>query len=243
MESRKAVCLISVLLFMHIATQAAYSSELPAACKAAGEHDTTVLLLIDRSEKLTDVQPLEQTLQVVKSLVPPGGRLVVELITEKMANTRVILDLAKPKHTVWVSALKIRAGEKVFDDCFAALTKHVLEQNETYKTSAILETLSFAAKMLAADKAAVKKIVIYSDMIQNSPAISFYSTEKVDPAASFAQAKKEMMIYDLKGMKVYVGGAGLGVSDKKARAIEQFWKQYFETAGAELVFYGPVLPM
>jgi len=176
-------------------------------------------------------------------MIPAGGRLVTEVIAEKMSDTRVVLDLVKPKHTVWVSALKIRAGEKVFNDCFDALTKIILEQNQTLKTSAILETLSFAAKLLSADKAPAKKIVIFSDMLQNSPALSFYAGEKVDPAASLTQAKKELLVSDLKGIDIHVSGAGLGVSDKKARAIEEFWQQYFKAAGANLVFYGPVLPM
>lgn len=245
MQARDLFTRISVVLFFSLFSLSysvnAWAAEIPLECIEEAEHNAVTFLLIDRSDKLENVQALEQTLQRVRKMIEYGERLVVGFSTDKASEARVILDITKPKKSVWVSTLKIRAAEKKFTECFKKMETLVKEQSESYKASAILETLSFVSKVLIADKAESKRVVMFSDMVQNSSSVSFYGMKNVDPEAGIKKAEKEYLIFDFKGVDFYVAGAGIGVSDKKARAIEQFWKRYIEKTGGTLRFYGPVL--
>jgi hypothetical protein len=234
--------MVFVLVFACVSAVAETVS-IPASCREPGEHDAVVVFLVDRSDKLANLESLEQTIEAVKHLIPSGGRFIAQVITGKMSDTRLIMDVVKPKHSVWMSTLKIRAGEKKFNDCFESLKAYLREQDETHHTSAIIETLSFTAKLLSADSSASKRVIIFSDMVQNSAVLSFYKGETLDAKSALSVLRKEEMLWDFKGVEFTVSGAGVGVNDKKARRMEQFWRDYLEACGARLSFYGPVLPM
>lgn len=228
------------LIILAAATPAA-AVEPIADCMKSAEHDSVTYLLIDRSEKLEDTANLQQSLSVVLKMVEPAERLIVGVSTGESSSTRVIMDVVKPKESLWVSRLKIRAAQKQFDDCFGKMTQAVLEQNESYKTSALLETLNVVSKALAADESGRKRVILFSDMVQNSPAISFYRQAQVNPESTLKAAEKERLVTSFPAVEFHVAGAGAGVSGSKARSIEEFWKQYIERSGGTLKFYGPVL--
>ncbi len=210
-------------------------------CSESGEHASVTYLLIDRSDKLENTDNLDKSLGVVKDMIPEGERLIVGVSTGKASDTRVLMDFVKPKNSIWTSKLKTRATEQRFSSCLMKVKTKVTNQNEEHKHSALLETLNVVSKALKADSSPKKRVIIYSDMIQNSPAISFYGKATVEASAMLAKIEKEFLLSDFKGMEIHVSGVGTGTSDKKARSIENFWNKFFEKSGANLKFYGPVL--
>jgi hypothetical protein len=210
-------------------------------CSIREEHSSVTFLLIDRTDELKDVEHLKQTFATVRELLKQGERIVVGVNTGKLSDTRILMDMVRPVSSIWESTMKIRAREKKFKDCFEAAEKRLVVQDEEHPSSAILETLSFVSSVLGTDVSSEKRLIIFSDMIQNSEAISFYKLKEIDAEKVMQTVQKENLLTKLNGIRVYVAGIGVGLTDQRARAIESFWRQYFTATGAEVKFFGPVL--
>lgn len=100
-----------------------------------------------------------------------------------------------------------------------------------------------------------KRVVLVSDMLENSDLSSFYSKglpREIKPADEFARVKAKGMTTDLRHAKVWVIGAGVvPVSDKKVlqsyrssavmAGLKSFWTQYFEESNAVMAGFGQPL--
>ena len=100
-----------------------------------------------------------------------------------------------------------------------------------------------------------KRIVMISDMLENSDLSSFYAKglpREIKPADEFARVKSKGMTTDLRHAKVWVIGAGVvPVTDKKVlqsyrtgalmAGLKTFWTQYFEESNAVLAGFGQPL--
>ncbi len=214
----------------------------PDDCITHGEHESVRYVLIDRTDILDDTANLKLFLNGVKEAIPQGERVVVALSSDLTSNAKIILDLVNPKESIWESAMKIRAAQNKIKKCFASLDKLLIEdQNET-KHSAILETIDYFAKLITNDKSVGgKRFYIFSDMVQNSKSISFWNQNEINTSESMKMAKKLDLIPELKGVDIYIAGAGTGVSDIKAKTLEKFWLEYFKSAGGNVSSYGPIL--
>ena len=210
-------------------------------CMETADHAAVTYLLIDRSDQLEDVENLKQSLSVLKKMIEPGERLIVGVSTGEASSTRVVMDVVRPTKSLWVSKLKIRAGEKKFSECFGKMQQSVIKQDESHKKSALIETLNVVSKALATDSSKKKRVIVFSDMVQNSTTISFYKQKSLNPESTLKRVEKEQLVCSFPTVEFHVAGAGTGVSDKKARAIEAFWTRYIEKTGGTLKFYGPVL--
>lgn len=233
---------------------------LPAVGSAAGGdcvmrdedgYDRITYLVVDRSERLKNTRPLTQVFDMLElsiSKSEEGERLIVGVITEHLGGTRIVMDRVHPEESIWKSRMKLLKKRKNFMTCLDGAKEKMLQQNESHKGSAILETLTFVADTLNGDRAKHKRIILHSDMVQNSDIISFYKSEDLGRAqALMGRVKNEGLLPELSGVRVYVtgtGGSGTGgdITDKSARRIEGFWRAYFNEARAELRFYGPLLP-
>lgn len=219
----------------------ASAADFVEGCLQHEEHEFLTFFLVDRTDKLDDTQNLKQSFASLKESLRPGERLLVGVIGAKGGDARVVMDMVRPAKSIWDSALKIRAKEKVFSDCFAKMQDALLQPTEEKKTSAILETLSFVASSLTSDQAKSKRVLVFSDMVQNSAAVSFYGPKAPDPDVAMKTVEKGSLVFPFGGAEVYVAGAGGKLlSDEKARTIEQFWRKYFEKSGGALKSYGPV---
>ncbi len=236
----KAWAFVSALVCCLFCIRIASAADDMERCIKHEDHKFVTFFLVDRSDKLSDIEAFKQTVSSLKQMIREGERLVVGVSTGKLSETRVVMDVSRPEKSLWESPLKIRAKEKIFSDCFAEMERSLLPQDEAHKSSALIETLQFVSTTLGSDAAPAKRLVMFSDMMQNSDTLSFYSVKVVDPETSLKKLQKDQMVWKFKNLDVYISGAGVGVPDDKARKIEQFWRKYFEQSGAALKFYGPV---
>jgi RNase P/RNase MRP subunit POP5 len=104
----------------------------------------------------------------------------------------------------------------------------------------IMDALLLAQKGIASYKRESNVLVVFSDMIEQS---GRYDFSKIDLSARgidtiIARERRDGRIPDLKGVRVYVIGAGAaqtgGLPPDRIMAIERFWLRYFEQAGAEM---------
>ena len=232
---------IFVFLFTLLGATPSLALEPIADCMEGGESSAVTYFLVDRSDELEDLQNLKQSLAVLRKMLKPGERLLVGVSTGAAAQTHVVFDMALPVKSLWVSKLKIRAASRKFDQCFAKMTEAIQVQGESHKRSALLETLHVVSKALGHIKSEKKRVVVYSDMVQNSAEISFFGKQAVDPASAIKRLEKKKLLSSFPSVEFHVAGAGVGISESKSRAIEEFWKTYIERCGGTLAYYGPVL--
>jgi hypothetical protein len=85
-----------------------------------------------------------------------------------------------------------------------------------------------------------RRLVVFSDMIESSERYEFTrGVIRRDKIASMIEKEKTSgRIPTLKGVRVWVAGAGSGggtaLSSDQLRGIEQFWLEYFRATGADL---------
>lgn len=235
--------LFVVLAFVLTATSTALAQGITVSekCNVSDEHEAVTYFLIDRSDTFENEEGFKQTLQTLHKLIQPAERLVVGVSTGKASETRVLADLVLPKKSLWESTMKIRAKEKLFETCLKEVENSLLSYKESHERSALLETLNFVAKVLDADKSTKRRVVLYSDMMQNSPSLSFYSYKEIQPEPILKKIEQEGLVWKFPGVEFYVAGTGTNMSDKQARMLEQVWTKYFEKVGGAMKFYGPIL--
>lgn len=147
---------------------------------------------------------------------------------------------------------------KKFDHCLVKQEKHgralidkalvegLAGQNKDIPNSEILINLQrIAESMIANSEVPNKRILIVSDMIENSDIMSFYSSGKValdTPNESIGKLKQADVIADFSKSDVYVFGAGHGAKGYKRggqmRKLNNFWKTYFTQSNASLKGWG-----
>jgi hypothetical protein len=118
------------------------------------------------------------------------------------------------------------------------------------KGNSILDALDIAQEVFAAyPHAKARYLIILSDMVENSERYRF-TPRNLKPAkirAFMARERNDGNLPDLKGVQMYVAGAGAtkGVEggDRRIRAVENFWLSYVRGTGASLPRprYGPAL--
>ncbi|MCB9989311.1 MAG: hypothetical protein H6868_08290 [Rhodospirillales bacterium] len=108
-----------------------------------------------------------------------------------------------------------------------------------------LQTLSY--DLIGKSQASKKTLLIFSDMLENSPVVSVFSKGSVriiNPDIELAKVKKADQLPALTGTAVYVIGAGwlkggkLYQDSRKLRPLRRFWEQLFAASGAALAGYG-----
>ena len=215
----------------------------PDRCVQKADHKSMSVLLVDLSDQISDIENFKKSMTVFQGLVRPGERLVVGISADKVGDVRMLMDFVNPEQTVWVSKLKIQASQKTFKECFNQSLARIEAFDQKFSHSAILETIGFSAKIFAADHSEKKRLVMYSDMMQNSPSLSFYAQKSLETAALMSTTRKEELVPVLENVEVLVAGIGSHESDKKVRELEKYWKAFFEAAKARISYFGPVLIM
>jgi hypothetical protein len=224
------------LLLLTIFTSSALADE----CLKREDHTRVTFLLIDKTDKNVNLDQLTQSFDALQEKIAAGERFVVGVSTGKQSEARIVVDAVKPQGTVWESVLKIRAKEKAFGRCVERARAELINQNESHPTSALLETLAFVSSFLAADSASNKRLMLLSDMIQNSPTLSFYGKGVLQPAAAIKTAEGNKLLSAFPAVSVIVAGAGTHTTDDRSRKIEEFWRLYFEKASAKVAFFGTI---
>lgn len=220
------------------------SEAFAGSCIQGNKHGSVTYLLIDRTDEIKDISALKQLFGTLRDTFAKrdGERLVVGVISGKTAESRIVMDRATPGKDMWESAIKLRKQRNEFLACLDEVEKGLLQQNEKAPASAILETIIFVADFLRRDPSPTKRLIIFSDMVQNSDAVSFYGKRSNEPLEIImARLVSEKRIPKLNGVVIDVAGAGTGVSEQVGFKVKEFWQRVFEQGGAKLRSYGPVL--
>lgn len=229
--------LFGVLLMVETATAAAIAP----TCMKLGDHTAVTVLLVDRTDLMKDKSRFAQMISSLKESLKPGERLVATSITGRANSAKLLIDVVRPTPSAWISKLKSRKEEKDFAACLTSLEAVMSEALEKHPSSSILETLAFVSQVLETDSVSHKRVIIYSDMIQNSDEVSFYKKSSINTKLMLAQAKKAGLIKSFSGVRFYYVTNSGSLGERKDREIEAFWKEYTAQCKGTFRLYGPAL--
>lgn len=221
-----------------------YSSalgDIPASCIHAAPHDSVTFLLVDRTDIRKDAQGFSQLMGVLRENLRTNERFLAAVVTNHANSARLMVDAVKPENSMWKSLLKSRKESKEFAKCLEEFHSALSQSAEVHEASAILETLAFASEVFKGDSAGKKRIVLYSDMLQNSEMVSFYKQKNIDPGAMLAKAKRNGLVKDLTGVQLFLVTNSGTLGEKRDRQIEKFWREYAKATKSNLKLYGPAL--
>lgn len=153
-----------------------------------------------------------------------------------------------------LSSLMIKAYAKCLDaadsrvrtslttDFYSAIRSHTFEQNLT-RSDILYSLQDVAASAVDASKAQQKIVFILSDMLENSPYLSFYMFSQLASMGigeALDVVRRNGLFADFGGTDVFVIGAGLSPYRQMVRdvrdkdTLKTFWGEYFKYSNANL---------
>ncbi len=222
------------------------------ACEEKPPVTKTVLMIFDVSGSTTpDVR--DQYITWAKSIIHhekgkpahfgPGDALVAIRVTDSSLTEWKTVTIELTRFDPTRENMLVAAGKaaKELDGAEQKIEDFVRDQREVIKYSKIMDALSLAASNFKALKRDRNVLVVFSDMVEESDHYNFAKQPLSDARAQqiVESEKQNGRVPDLKGVKVYVYGAGVGeyakkLSSQQFRGIESFWLAYFKASGADL---------
>jgi hypothetical protein len=243
-------------------------------CSDYGTGKETVLVFIDRTtagqqaklkadvasarefvlgnlKPVTDKHSSQKTL--VGSLLKPGQRLDISIITDNVAERRQVFDDCRPGRETGISSylarpanpVKLHQDEEDFWNEAAAAIERELKTTRSTRKSGIIDTLANVTRNHP--RGSIKRVVLVSDLLDNL-------TVDLMPKNGKVRGMTEAQLQDalravagtrsfsaLEGAEVTVFGFGLDDIDRKPlepaarRMVENFWRTYFQRSGASKV--------
>ena len=204
---------------------------------------SSTLVLVDGSCSRTNLAAYRDAWQKVAIGVRGGDRLVLGRISSDLLEFRPDLDREMAAtNALFDNALDRADREKAFSQIVAEGLSKALAVPCSQRT-AILDTLDVAARFLAADRRPHRRLVIMSDMLEDSEHAKFENGLQVSAWKSLLKLRREQhAIPNFAGVEVHVVGAAAS-SAGLPREVQNFWTAYMAEAGASLPVehYGPVL--
>jgi hypothetical protein len=163
-----------------------------------------------------------------------GDRIIVGTITDRSyIDFKPVVDVEIPKQSIWVNRISFEQNLSGTKDKIRKQVDNLMSRKKGTPRTEILNSLNIADTIFHNEKRK-KVLVIFSDMIQDSKEYNFDRTKVTDAytADIIKYRKKNKLIPNLNGVKVYVAGASADEA-RKFRSIERFWNNYFKVSGAD----------
>lgn len=237
----------------------------------ASAPEMSTVVLLDETTLFDHVQQQHIVEQVV-SLIQPGYELgvfsfsafiggrytqpVLEHVYSSPIGAAIRETIRKPSLSIFDRCLRIQKYEAE-GQIRRSLAAYFARSSDGISKSDIVATIhDVGASVVAKSKAKAKRILIISDMLENSDITSFYlrgNLRHIDAKREMALFQDRGMVTDMRGAMVYVIGAGVVPTDPSKpntdrhrdqaalRGLKEFWKSYFEKSNAHVVEFGEPL--
>jgi hypothetical protein len=172
---------------------------------------------------------------------PPSSRVVVSTITtESFGSVREILKGWTPEtHGIFTDNLT-RARRQLaasFESNGSGLTP-IAGGTDVFGALWHLKTLMDSDRQVGSG--GTRDIWIFSDMVNETPALMMPALIGSGPRKMLEQAKANGLLVPMSGYKVHICGASMqGLSPQAWNTVKMFWTNYFQATGADLVTYSP----
>ena len=207
-------------------------------------------------------QLVEELVAKVRKTIQPGDRvsLIAFSAMSRQHYLRVLttVELDQPPNATAQRQMPVRRVAEL-DRCITlqritmvkavdeALRSALKRASNSIPYSEIVGAVRDIGTRLQASPAPIKILILGSDCLQNSPALTFHAQQAirvVDPAREIAGLRAKGLLATLSGVRVFVFGGGLAPPDAGYRdqselvALESFWAEYIKESGGSLVAFG-----
>lgn len=238
------VLALAVLIYLFVRGQRGSRAFDAANCPEDGDYAAQLAILVDPSDTLTNVQEgsgAPRVLETIENGVPATTEIQVFTVSRAgRGDTRSVFRVCKPVHPDEVGSFtgNPALAERRYQEEFLAPLEQALAallSVEGDSISPIVEGIQVAAvsAFQPRDADIPRRLLIVSDMIQNSRNLSFYR-EPVDFGPLSRNPDYGTLRVDLSGVEVSVfllarrGGAGR----IQGGTLHGFWEDYFLDQGA-----------
>ncbi len=215
----------------------------------------SILFLIDRTTAYDerDREVLVDGLDRFFRELGTGDRLLLYTIGGSAADSRRLFDACVPGcpeqgilDSLFSTCKPIvaRANRQDFTRKLLATLLDLLKQPVHYEHSAILETVRTV--MATNRNAQVARLVMFSDMLENSDVLTLSTLTNQGAGPSVARVEAQDALPDVAGIDVDAFGTGRShapgrppLSASVARELEAFWTEVFRQGGAAGIAIGP----
>ncbi len=238
------VLALAILIALFVRGQRGSRAFDAANCPEDGDYAAQIAILVDPSDTLTDVQEgsgAPRVLETIENEAPATTEIRVYTVGRAgRGDARAVFRVCKPVHPDDVGTFtgNPALAERRYQEEFLAplrRTLGVLLDVEGDSISPIMEAVQGAAvsAFQPRDADIPRRLLVVSDMIQNSRNLSFYR-DSVDFGPLSRNPDYGTLRVDLSGVEVSVfllarrGGAGR----IQGGALRGFWEDYFLDQGA-----------
>lgn len=172
-----------------------------------------------------------------------GSRITILGITDRsLVNPLILLSARLPSDPGYFGS-RLAAGTQALS---AAWKKRIENLEPTFRQTDLLGALTFAAESFARSDAARKRLIIFSDMRQYTAELDLEKPKVIDVRKSLKQVELQGGFAPLRGVEIYVFGAGAHGRDKGTAywiGLKTFWVEYFRRSGATLRIFSTTREM
>jgi hypothetical protein len=212
----------------------------------SSDRDTVVYVLFDVSGS-TDSAAVRQHYSgdlsiITRFLSQDGGTVRGDVVSSQALNTSTVpIDVTFPVYDrVFSTENKHTKDIQAASGLLQQQTESLLSGSPASSQTALMAAMEVAAKILNGGQlrnAKRKCLVIFSDMVEESPRYNFQRGVLNDSRTKeiIDSERAGGRLPDLRGVKVWkTGASAVGLSDDRSRALQRFWVDYFKAAGADL---------
>ena len=233
--------------------------------------EKSTVVLLDETTIFDDVQRHQITDQLIALMQPRteiklfsfsayiGGRYTLPLLDIGLSapiDSQARDTIRKPALAVFDSCLRTQkyVAEGLIRRTLADYFKR--STNNIARSDIVAAVRDVGASVMPQIDARVKRILLVSDMLENSDITSFYlkgGVRRIDATKELALVEERGMFTDLRGAGVFVIGAGVINTDPNRpnsdrhrgqdtlQGLRDFWSRYLEKSNARLVEFGQPL--
>ncbi len=217
-----------------------------ANCPIDGQYAAQVAILVDPSDSLTVVQRsvASRIIQALQAEASETAEIrIYALARAGRGDTASALRLCVPRDPASVSsttgnpAIARRRYDAFTDSLHKSLTSLLNSQSDNI--SPLIEGIQVAAVSAFQPRNATlpRHLFIVSDMLQHSPALSFYPLDGAAPDFGKLMQNPDYgtLRVDLSGVEVsaFLLARGGGAGRRQAGDMQRFWEEYFVDQGAD----------
>jgi hypothetical protein len=212
----------------------------------SSDRDTAVYVLFDISGSTSSPnirQGYRRDLNTIETqMALRGGNLRGDVIgSEALNNSTIPINVAFPSYNAVLSTEDEHKKEvSAASDLLHQQVEKTLDNGTPSSQTAIMASLEVAAKVLNGDQlggAKQKALVIFSDMLEESPRYRFPKEHLTDTRIRAIVEAERIggRLPNLQGVKVWKTGASAEhLDDDRSRDLQHFWSEYFKASGASL---------
>lgn len=200
------------------------------------------VVLVDGSASRVAVEDYVRGWQQVVESTQPGDRLVLGRIRSDTVGFRPDFDESLPQISLMFDNVLERAKRRA---AFLARARagmtHALGQKPLMRTP-ILDSLSAAEPIFVSASQTRRRLVIFSDMLEDSENARFVQMNQINAQRVIASLRSDHALPNLANVEVFVVGVS-APNNHQLRRVAGFWRRYFHATGANLAdgHYGSVL--